>query len=65
MVFVGFKDSSNLVQDTHPPILNVTLTPTQLWPANHKLVRIDAMVMATRQATFRELISARLIVVFT
>jgi hypothetical protein len=35
------------VQDTQPPSLQVTLTPTLLWPANHQLVRIDALVKAS------------------
>ena len=32
------------VIDTQPPSLTVTLTPTVLWPANHKMVRVDATV---------------------
>lgn len=35
------------VQDTQPPSLQVTLTPTLLWPANHKMVRIDAVINAS------------------
>lgn len=35
------------VQDTQPPSLQVTLTATGLWPANHKLVRINAIVSAS------------------
>src|SRR5207253_4674223 len=34
------------VADTRPPSLSVTLTPTVLWPANHKMVRIDAVISA-------------------
>ncbi|MFL6333372.1 MAG: BPSS1187 family protein [Pyrinomonadaceae bacterium] len=34
------------VADTQPPSLSVTLTPTLLWPANHKMVRIDAVIGA-------------------
>jgi hypothetical protein len=32
------------VVDTTPPSLSVALTPTSLWPPNHKMVRIDATV---------------------
>jgi hypothetical protein len=35
------------VQDTQPPSLQVTLTPTLLWPADHRLVRIDAVINAS------------------
>ena len=35
------------VRDTQPPSLQVTLTPTLLWPANHKMVRIDAVINAS------------------
>ncbi|HYV24284.1 MAG TPA: hypothetical protein VE969_03530 [Pyrinomonadaceae bacterium] len=35
------------VQDTQPPSLQVTLTPTLLWPANHTMVRIDAAVSSS------------------
>ncbi|MGH2681827.1 MAG: lamin tail domain-containing protein [Actinomycetota bacterium] len=33
--------------ETNPPDLTVTLTPGRLWPANHKMVRVDASVSAT------------------
>jgi hypothetical protein len=33
------------VVDTTPPSLQVTLSPTTLWPANHRMVRIDATVI--------------------
>jgi hypothetical protein len=36
--------TSITVVDTVPPSLQVTLTPTSIWPPNHKLVRIDAAV---------------------
>lgn len=32
------------VHDTQPPSLQVTLTPTLLWPPNHELVRINATI---------------------
>lgn len=32
------------VQDTTPPTLQVSVSPTNLWPANHKLVSITATV---------------------
>ena len=32
------------VRDTQPPSLQVTLTPTLLWPPDHRLVRVDAAV---------------------
>lgn len=35
------------VVDTTAPSLSVTLTPTVLWPADHRLVRIDASVIAS------------------
>lgn len=35
------------VADTQPPWLQLTLTPTELWPANHRMVRINATVNAT------------------
>lgn len=31
--------------DTTPPILNVTLSPTKLWPANEKLLPITATIL--------------------
>ena len=34
------------VRDTQPPSLQLTLTPTLLWPPNHRLVRINATVSA-------------------
>jgi hypothetical protein len=33
--------------DTTPPTLTVTLSPDQLWPANHQMVEIAAQVTAT------------------
>ena len=33
--------------DEIPPTLEVSLTPDQLWPANHKYVTVQAMVTAT------------------
>jgi hypothetical protein len=41
--------SSTLISvvDTTPPSLQVSLTPTVLWPANHSLIRIDATVSAS------------------
>lgn len=38
--------TSITVMDTQPPSLQVTLTPTTLWPANHRMVRINAIVTA-------------------
>lgn len=35
------------VQDTQPPSLQVSLTPTVLWPADHRMVRIDALINAS------------------
>jgi hypothetical protein len=35
------------VQDTTPPDLTVTLSPTSLWPPNHKLVPITASITVT------------------
>ena len=35
------------VLDTTPPSLQMTLTPTVLWPADHRLVRIDATVTSS------------------
>ncbi|MFL6230337.1 MAG: BPSS1187 family protein [Pyrinomonadaceae bacterium] len=35
------------VSDTQPPSLQLTLTPTLLWPANHRLIHINAAVTAT------------------
>lgn len=35
------------VQDTTPPSLQLTLTPTTLWSANHQLIRINATVNAS------------------
>jgi hypothetical protein len=35
------------VQDTAPPALAVVVSPTQLWPPNHKMVTIRAQVTAT------------------
>lgn len=32
------------VQDTVPPELNVTLLPNQLWPPNHKLQNVEALI---------------------
>src|SRR5204862_2844174 len=34
------------VADTQPPSLQVALTPVLLWPPNHRMVRIDATVIA-------------------
>jgi hypothetical protein len=39
------------VVDTIPPSLQVTLTPTSIWPPNHRLVRIDAVVTAADTCT--------------
>ena len=39
--------TSITVQDTQPPSLQVTLTPTLLWPADHRMVRIDAVINAS------------------
>ena len=35
------------IEDTTPPSIEVHLTPTQLWPPNHKLVDITATVVAS------------------
>jgi hypothetical protein len=35
------------VRDTTTPQLSVTLSRTQLWPPNHKLIPIDAAIVAT------------------
>ena len=35
------------VTDTTPPTISVTVTPEILWPVNHKLVEIEATVIAT------------------
>lgn len=35
------------VADTTPPSVQVTLTPSSLWPPNHRMVRIDATVAVT------------------
>jgi hypothetical protein len=35
------------VRDTQPPSLQVTLTPTLLWPPDHRMVRVDATVSAS------------------
>jgi len=35
------------IQDTTPPTLAVTLSPTVLWPPNHKMVDITATIAAT------------------
>ncbi|PYQ18289.1 MAG: hypothetical protein DMF79_15440, partial [Acidobacteria bacterium] len=35
------------VQDTLPPLIQVVVSPTVLWPPNHRLVDIEAMVTAT------------------
>jgi len=41
---VGNCQATVTVQDTIPPELEVTLSPTWLWPPNHKLVQISATV---------------------
>ena len=35
------------MQDTLPPLIQVVVSPTVLWPPNHRLVDIEAMVTAT------------------
>ena len=35
------------VQDTTPPELTLTVSPTVLWPPNHKMVSIEATIAAT------------------
>jgi hypothetical protein len=35
------------VRDTQPPSLQVTLTPTLLWPPDHRMVRVDATISAS------------------
>ncbi|KQC05572.1 MAG: hypothetical protein APR53_07290 [Methanoculleus sp. SDB] len=35
------------VVDTTPPVISVAVTPDILWPANHKMVEIQAIVTAT------------------
>jgi hypothetical protein len=43
----GFATQLVHVQDTTPPNLTVTLSPTSLWPPNHKLVPITATITVT------------------
>lgn len=46
----GLSSSVNTqvtVRDTTPPTLQVSLSPTNLWPANHKLTQITATVSAS------------------
>jgi hypothetical protein len=39
------RDTTEItVTDTQPPSISLRLTPTVLWPPNHKLVRVDATV---------------------
>jgi hypothetical protein len=48
----SFPDTTSIsVVDTIPPSLQVTLTPTSIWPPNHRLVRIDAVVTAADTCT--------------
>jgi hypothetical protein len=35
-----------IIEDTTPPTLDVSVNPTILWPANHRMVRIEATVVA-------------------
>lgn len=39
-------DPVNDVQDTTAPTITVALTPSELWPPNHEMVGVTAMVMA-------------------
>jgi hypothetical protein len=40
------------VADTQPPILRLTLTPSSLWPPNHKMVHIHAAVDVDECSSF-------------
>ena len=55
VVFTATDDHGNAssctatvtVVDTHPPEITVTVTPTSLWPPNHKMIAINATVTVT------------------
>jgi uncharacterized repeat protein (TIGR01451 family) len=40
------EDTSVTIQDTRAPMITVQLTPSELWPPNHKMVDITATVVA-------------------
>jgi hypothetical protein len=35
------------VQDTHPPVIQMVVSPTELWPPNHEMRLVSHAVMAT------------------
>jgi hypothetical protein len=40
-------DPEPLIPETEPPVLSVEIQPTELWPPNHKLRKIQAVVEVT------------------
>ena len=40
------EDTSVTIQDTRAPMITLQLTPSELWPPNHKMVDITATVVA-------------------
>ncbi|MGZ8810743.1 MAG: hypothetical protein ACXW29_06360 [Thermoanaerobaculia bacterium] len=42
-----FEVDSNPNVDTTPPSISVVLTPSQIWPPNHKMVRITAQIQVS------------------
>ncbi len=42
----GMCSANVTVVDTKPPSIAFTLTPTVIWPPNHKMVKVDATVVA-------------------
>ncbi len=44
---VGMASQNVTIADTIPPELTVEVTPTMLWPPNHKMVSVTATVLAT------------------
>lgn len=43
----GTATQTVTIQDTTPPVLQVSVTPTVIWPPNHQMVRVQANIVAT------------------
>ena len=43
----GTATQKVIIKDTIPPVLTLSLSPTMLWPPNHKLVPITATITVT------------------
>ena len=46
-IFANIRDTDPPVQDTQPPVVSLSVSPSSIWPPNHKMVLVTPTVSAT------------------